>query len=194
MPTPALTTRLDAVNVILSSSGENPVPALSTSTADTANAEAILDEVSREVQSLGWSFNTERKVLLAPTVAGLIELPPSVLHVDLDPDNPSDVEPVQRGSQLYDAKNHTNVFTRPILAEVIYFLEFEQLPEQARRYIAVRAARTFFDRFIGAESQRRFSREDEERALAALTKLNLRAADRNIFRSNPSFAWQLARR
>ena len=53
------TTKLMAVNTILSTVGEAPVNNLTAVTADVRIAESVLDEVSREVQSAGWHFNTE---------------------------------------------------------------------------------------------------------------------------------------
>lgn len=194
MSLPALTSRLDAVNIILSASGENPVSALNNTTADAANADSILEEVLRDVQSVGFHFNTENDFPLTPDNDGKIILPSNVAKVDVDSWEFPDVDVVQRGSNLYDKVSHSFVFTKPLKAEVVFILPFEDLPEQARRYIAVRAARIFHDRFVGSEVEHKFTADDELQARTNLNKSNLENADPNIFRDNPTFAWRLARR
>lgn len=184
-----MTSRLDAVNTILTACGESPVNDLTGSTADTANAETVLDEVLRDVQSEGWHFNTEDEVPLTPNGSGLIDLPANVAKIDLSASDTSEVDIVQRGTRLYDRKARSYVFTRPIKAEVVYMLPFEELPEAARRYIAVRAARIFHDRFVGSETTHRFTEEDELRSRMTLTASDLDNADVNIFASNPNFWW-----
>ncbi len=187
MPTPALTSRLDAVNTILTAVGEQPVSALDGTTADAANAETVLDELTREVQSEGWHFNTENDVPLAPDNSGNINLPTNVAKIDLSINDCSDVDPVQRGTRLYDRKARSYTFTRAIKAQIVYLLPFEEMPEAARRYIAVRAARVFHDRFVGSDTIHRFTQEDEIRARLALFSANLDNEGPNFFTTNPRF-------
>jgi hypothetical protein len=55
-----VTTKLEAVNTMLTSIGESPVNTITASTTtDVSIAIQILDNVSREVQSVGWYFNTD---------------------------------------------------------------------------------------------------------------------------------------
>lgn len=193
MATPALTSRLDAVNTILTASGESPVSSLDGTTVDTANAESVLDEVLRDVQTEGWHFNTEKEVPFTPDGSRLINLPANVAKIDLSDSDTQDVDLVQRGTKLYDRKARSYEFTRVVKADVVYMLPLEELPESARRYITVRAARIFHDRFVGSESTHRFTEEDELRARMTLTATDLDNEDANIFTSNPNF-WLLRRR
>ena len=63
----ARTTELQAVNTMLSAVGEPPINNLEgQKNADAAIAKNILDEVSSEVQTHGWHFNTQPKVELSP--------------------------------------------------------------------------------------------------------------------------------
>jgi len=48
------TSKLDAVNTMLSSIGEAPVSSLSSGLIEAEIAETILDTIDREVQSMGW--------------------------------------------------------------------------------------------------------------------------------------------
>lgn len=194
MSTPALTSRLDAVNVILTSCGESPVSSLSGSTADAANADVILGETLLSVQSKGWHFNTESDVPLTPDGDGFIALPSNCLRIDADPVEYSSIDIVQRGLRLYDRTARSYVFTAPIKAEIVYALPFEELPEAARRYISIRASRIFHDRFVGSETEHAFSEKDELEARASLNESNLDTASTNLFTANPRFASKFLRR
>ena len=131
-------------------------------------AKAVLSEVSRAVQKKGWHFNTEVAFELAPTVSEReIQVPANVLKIDtVHPDKGVDV--VHRGTRLYDRANHTYEFERSVRVDMVVALPFEELPESARYYIAVRAARVFQARTVGAESLYRFTAQDETDALADL--------------------------
>lgn len=64
------TTELEAINAMLASIGEAPVDTLDNATqADIAMAVSILRNTTREVQSMGWRFNTEFGFQLAPDSA-----------------------------------------------------------------------------------------------------------------------------
>ena len=63
--TTTVTTKLEAINVMLTAIGESPVNTITSSTTtDVSIAIQILDNVSREVQSVGWHFNTDTNYLL----------------------------------------------------------------------------------------------------------------------------------
>lgn len=190
MATPALTSRLDAVNTILTASGEQPVSSLDGTTADAANAEQVLDEILRDVQTKGWHFNTEEEVPLAPDTSRQITLPANVAKIDLSGSETADVDIVQRGVRLYDRKAHSYEFSRTLKVDVVYLLPFEELPEAARRFITVKAARVFHDRFVGSESTHRFTEQDENIARTELNRADLDNSDANIFSSNQRF-WQI---
>ena len=66
---------------------------------------------------------------------------------------------------------------------VIYLLDFESIPEQARRYITIRASRIYHDRTLGSQSIHKFSIQDEIGALALLKQTEADTADHNIFDS-----------
>jgi len=162
------TTELEAVNTILSSIGESPINSLNEQpTHDVVLAINTLKEVSTEVQTEGWNWNTEDDYPLVPNLDNEIVLPTNTVRVHFrDSFNPLDV--VLRGQRLYDRANHTYKFTETLYATITFLLPFEELPETARRYIVIRAARLFQDRAVGAVSLHDFLLQDEARARAAL--------------------------
>jgi Tail tubular protein len=178
--TPPLLTELEAVNVMLSVIGEAPVNTLEgAATVDVIQAKAVLQQVSREVQSVGWHFNTERDYPFLPDVNGEVVLAANMVLVDADTE--PDVDIAQRGNKLYDRKNHTFQFKTGIKAEVIYLLAFEDLPQVARQFITIRASRIFQDRMVGSETLHGYTEMDEKKALADLKELEGDTGDYTIF-------------
>ncbi len=173
-------TQLEAVNTMLAVIGEAPVNTLEgASTADVIQAKAILNEISREVQSMGWHFNTERDYALVPDTNQEIILASNMVRVDADQYPEYDV--VQRGTKLYDRLNHTFEFKNSIKAEVVFLLGYEEIPQTARQYIMIRAARIFQDRMVSSDILHGFTAEDEQKALTDLKEAEGDTADHNIF-------------
>jgi len=176
------TTRLEAVNTMLSVIGESPVNTLSGSrTADAVIAEMVLDEMIREVETKGWHFNTERDVELVPDTDNRINLGANFVRVDLEAENAGTKDVVQRGSLLYDKKERSYDFTATLKATVVYLLDWDDIPQSAKRYILIRAARVFQDRMVGSEKHHRFTKMDEMEALIDLKEFEGDTADYSIF-------------
>lgn len=176
-----LSTELEAVNTILGVIGEAPVNTLSGAvTADVQIARNKLKEISRVVQSGDWHFNREYEVTLMKDVDGYINLPANTLKVDSNREDGS-VDLVQRGTKLYDRKAHTYKFTRDQVVDITYFLSWDELPEQARRYITIRAARTFQAGNVGSETLNGFTAQEEVQALSDLKAADSENADYSIF-------------
>ena len=166
--TTTVTTKLEAINVMLTAIGESPVNTITSSTTtDVSIAIQILDNVSREVQSVGWHFNTDTNYLLAKNSSDQIVLPTNCLRVD-NSNKDADLDLVERGRKLWDRENHTYTITKDIRVNITWFLEFTELPETARRYITIRAARIFQDRMLASETLHAFHQVDELSALSAL--------------------------
>lgn len=172
------TSELEAVNECLENIGQAPVSTIAGDLGvDTQVALNFVRKINRELQASGWFWNTEINYKLTPNGDGDILLPSNTLAVDTTGTS-SDLDLVQRGSRLYDRVNHTYTFTEPVYVELIVGLTFEELPETARRYISMRAARMFQDRIEGTSSQG--DTTDEMQALAALHADQLRTEDTNI--------------
>lgn len=178
------TLEIDAVNTILSTVGEPPVSTLDDALqSDASIAQNTLTEVSREVQTQGWHFNTVREVVLTPDGADSdrIKVADNVVRVDLERQHAGSYDIVQRGSYLYDRKGQTDAFSGNLKATVMYVLDWDELPEPARRYITIRAARIFQDRFVGSGEHHGFNTMDEFRALAILKEFESNTSDHSIF-------------
>lgn len=183
MTTP--TTKLEAVNSMLSTIGEAPVNSLTSGLVDAETAETILNEVSRSVQASGWNFNSEPNYVVAADTGGNVILPTEILRADLAASvtkyRSSTNEYVQRGNKMYDKVKHTYNIGAPLTLDVVVLLNFELCPEVARRYITVKAARIFQERVVGSDTLSAMNRNDEQEALFALREMEGDNGDYNIF-------------
>tara|TARA_B100001057_G_scaffold419719_1_gene439657 strand:- start:135 stop:743 length:609 start_codon:yes stop_codon:yes gene_type:complete len=179
------TTKLEAVNSMLSTIGEAPVNSLSSGLVDAETAETILNEVSRDVQSRGWNFNSEPNYTIAADSDGNVVLPSEIVRADLANSETkfrsSKNEYVQRGNKMYDKVNHTFNIAKSLKLDVVVLLDFETLPEVARRYIAVKGSRLFQERVVGSATLSQMTRQDEQTALFALQEMEGDNGDYNIF-------------
>jgi len=175
-------TELEAVNAILFTIGEPPVTDIDGPDPlpqDVAQAVRVLRHVNREVQALGWTFNTENRYPLARDINGFLNVPAGTLHADPDGDFRGR-DGVLRGTRLYDRVNHTFVWDKDITATVKLLLPFEQLPQAARDYITIRAGRRFQAGALGSQILNAFTETDELQALAVIQHEEAEAYDGNV--------------
>ena len=178
----ATTTELEAVNIMLSSIGEAPVNSLSSGLVDAELAQTTLHNVSREVQSAGWSFNTEFNKSFVLDSNNELLLGSDVLKADMCSQRTDSFDLVQRGTKMYNRADGSYILSNgPVKLDVVYFLDFSLIPEAARRYITVRAARIFQDRTIGSSELHGFQLRDEQMALSELRDSDAENADHSIF-------------
>ena len=184
-----LTTELDAINIMLGTIGESPINSLDAATGvvDAVTARSILSEVAVQVQEEGWHFNTEYEFVLTPSLDSKeIYVPTNAIEVDASAYDRNDIDVAIRGNRLYDRKNKTFQFQQDIKADLTILLEFNELPQAARHYITVRAARVFQQRVIGSDTLGSFSEKDEARALRSMRRYESKTADYNILTGNYS--------
>lgn len=176
------TTELDAVNIMLGTIKESPVTTLEDNeSVDAATALSVLREISKMIQSRVWHFNTDTEVTLTRNGDGEVTLPSNCVRVDYAKGHEQyNVDPVQRGTRLYDRKNQTYVFDADPVVDMTVLLSFDELPEPARYYITIKAARVFQRRTLGSETLDSFVEDDELRALVAMMDFDGDTADLNI--------------
>lgn len=185
-------TELEAVNMILATVGEAPVNSLlNQELHEAVVARDVLRRTSRTVQDEGWYFNTSKSQRLVPSSEGAIPLPTNLLRFELDrASHPMD-DVVERGGRLFDLINQTYTFSGPIYGTVVSFLTFEELPQVARNYITIQAARTFADNNVASDLLHGITQQDEARARANLLSAESRGSRHNIFRRGSQNPWRL---
>ena len=184
----SLTTKLSAINSMLIGIGEAPVNTLNSGLQEAEIAAILLDNISREVQSLGWSFNTDLRYNLNRDSGNNISLPTNTLQVDstkLKRQYSSDI--VLRNGKLYDRTKNTFEFDADVEVDIVFLFDFEEIPEIARRYITLRAGRKFQENILGSSEMTQLQWKDEQVALFALRDADSQAADFNIFDNYDTF-------
>ena len=183
------TSKLDAINSMLIGIGEAPVNTLNSGLQEAEVAAILLDNVSREVQSACWSFNTDLRYTLTPNTAKEIVLPSNTLVVDttkLKRDYNTDV--IERKSRLYDRTKNSYEFDGDVEVDITYLFDFEELPEVARRYITLRAGRKFQENILGSSEMTQLQFKDEQAALINLRDFESQSGDYNIFDNYDTYA------
>jgi hypothetical protein len=183
------TTELQAVNIALEAISQLPVASLSAADVnpDADSALKRLYETNREVQGEGWHFNQEFDRVLDPTEAGEVLLPTNVLKVErvyfsgLGNDSK---DLVVRGKRLYDRRGSGFKIGGPVQVDVTVLIPFEDLPEAARWYIAVKAARRFASGKLHSGNAYKLTRADEDEARIRLEQAESQT-DQRTMRDNP---------
>ena len=187
------TSKLNAVNTLLAIIGEAPVNSLNPPlTGDASLADQVLDEVSREVQGAGWSWNTmlyDSIPLYAST--GQSQLPSNTLAVRFNPISYPSQRFVLRGLRLFDRVKNTYDLRSSLgvaltgnnsnlVAEIVEELDWNSIPETGRRYITIRAGRIFANRAVTSASIESYTAEDEQNALQILKRTEDMAQNYNF--------------
>tara|TARA_R100000773_G_scaffold1000_3_gene1630 strand:- start:8974 stop:9618 length:645 start_codon:yes stop_codon:yes gene_type:complete len=194
----AATTELESINIMLASIGEAPIQSLTGSPSentfynstllpvDARFAQQTLNEINKAVQGEGWSFNTEIDVSLTRDLNKHVNLSTDVLRVDPNIHQHPSIDAIQRGLKMYDRLNNKYEFDNDLICTIVYFRAFNEIPEQARNYITIRAARVFVDRVVGDQGLRAYTQQDEVRARSVLMETDLCNGDHNILTGDPS--------
>jgi hypothetical protein len=186
-PSYATSTELDAVNSILMSVGESPVNTLDTQSPEVAIAQNTLRQVCREIQSEGWVFNTEYEYPFQVDSSDEVIIPPTVLQLDLNRYQHADnYDVIRRDGKLYDRYSHSYKFPNidTLYCDVIWFFEFEDIPQVFRDYITARAARIAGIRMVSDAETTKLLEADEALARALVLEYDTKQADYSIFNSS----------
>lgn len=164
---------------MFSNIGQSPVTSLTSPNPAVSLAEGILDEVNNTVQSERWGFNTEDGYPFTPDGSGNIVIPDNVLCLDLAPWDQKNL--IIRGGKLYDKAEHTYTFTETLYLSVVWYFDFDDLPEVFKQYITIRAANLFASRAHGTKETSAYSAQEELQARAACMEYETLQGDYNIF-------------
>lgn len=183
------TTELEAVNAMLSAIGEAPIADLTSPQRDVEMALNVLRMTTREVQSRGWRFNREYNYAL-PNADGYgnplryIFVPPAgAISFTLSR------TPGQVGMDFIVRKNrvaYTNVTVgqitiiadrlngsdtwavNPLHLDVIWYVDFESMPDVARRHVTSLASLRFCTNQSGPQETLQSLQADAQSTLALL--------------------------
>jgi hypothetical protein len=180
------TTFLEAVNRVLQMMGEAPVNSLNGQLGLAQQAQDILRDISRKVQSEGWSFNTDYERTLSRNQDDEIAVGVNVSHVEVDMYLFPSLDVVQRGDRLYDRRGNTYAFDQDLTANVTYILEWEELPEHARQFIVAKGGRMLQEAILGDANLSQVNMAAEMEAKSLFLEEETRVSDHNMLRGNPN--------
>lgn len=167
-----MTTKLEAVNLMLSCIGASPVNTLSgLKSAYTVAAETLLDSETKRVQITGYDFNTEYHYKLTPDVDNIVTVPDDIVSIKIP--HPYSSRYIIRDSKLYDRYKHTFTIEKELKATVIFTLNFDELPEVFRNYIAISSAYKFVKRELGSNSACIYTKEDVQEAYTQILNYDI---------------------
>lgn len=182
------TTELDAVNICLNVIGEASVNALTgTLPFEVTLARNIIAETARELCQDSYIFNTEKDLTLTSNGTNVAVAAHYIIVKH------ASVNYVIRGAQLYNMDEGTLVIPSNVKATVTYLLDFDDLPEAAKRYVNIRAARVYADRLVGSKDIRAFTERDEIEAKGQLAHYQEGIGDFNML-SHPDVTGLLNRK
>lgn len=188
---------LAAVNEMLTSIGQTPVQSLTVhGIGDVALAHQFLTSVTRSTQLVGWDFNTDEDYTLTPDSSGYLRVPDGVLRID----------PIEKTSghkrrrhpdgfwAIWNSDEQSWVHTEPADFRIVWAYAFDDMPDSARHFVSLSAARRFQMKLIGSNSLDGFGAEDENNAWVILQRDERAGRDTNIFRRNSTMAASTANR
>ena len=169
-PTTNATQELPAINQILTSCGQAPVTTLDQTNPEVAIAYDTLLQVSREVQSEGWTFNKEYHVEFNKDNNNEILIPNNIIQIKLTENaQNAPYHAVRRNGKLYDRQNHRYTWEySPIECDIMWEFDFIDLPEPVQNYIKARSSTLVSGKIVGdnAQYQRLQQQEIQQRSLA----------------------------
>jgi hypothetical protein len=153
---------------------------------DVAIALNTLREVSREVQSEGWSFNTEYDYKITPDSNNEIRIADDVLQMDLNQGYPENIEKeaIYRGGKLYDKKKHSYEWTaETVYVDIVWLFEWENIPAPIQAHIVARSAAIVSSRIIGDSNQYQILQQKEAVTRAQAMEYECNQGDYTFFGS-----------
>lgn len=183
------TTKLEAINYMLAAVGEAPITNLNEDLAEAQIALDVLTATSREVQSKGWSWNTQRNREFLPTAAEEVLLPSNTLRIDAVLKTTGRTDRTKRytnrGGKLYDVLNRTSKFEDKVYLDLVEGLDWEDLTEAARRFILLDATQRYMQNILGSDTDLQQMQMQAQRANILLEQEEDEVSDLNILHDQP---------
>ena len=176
-------TKLEAINEILLACAQRPIATLGEHLT-ARQAELLLTQADRRLQTEGWYFNTETDITLQ---VASDEIPLAINVISVDSADASQ-QYVKRGSRLYNIGEGTYTFTGDVSNLIVrYRLEWTELPQSARDYLTARVARQLHAVLVGDVATQETLRADEVTARAELMLEDAEQSDKTAAPSRYDF-------
>ena len=177
-------TELSAVNSILGSIGQSPV---TNTTGDALlNPEIqfvvnLLNEVNKDVQSTGWTFNSEYRVKKSPDANKNYVVPANAILYDIsDGQIDRETNVVRKDGKLYDTIHQTDEFTQDFYFDIITLYAFTDVPPPIQRYIIARASMRAATQLVSNGDLVKLLQVEEQQARANALEYETEQGDHNF--------------
>ena len=153
---------------------------------DVAIALNTLREVSREVQSEGWSFNKESDYPITPDSSNEVVIANNILQIDLNKSYTQNMgrDSINREGKLYDKITHSFVWTDATLyVDIIWYFDWPSIPTIIQSFIIARAAAIVSSRIIGDPNQYQILIQKEAFAKSTALEYECNQGDYTFFGS-----------
>lgn len=176
-------TYLEAVNYVISLVGAAPVDSIDDLLPDVQDAQLRLKEASMTHQKTGWWYNTDDNVVLPRDVDNKIPVAAGTLKVVTVDGYYYTV----RNGFLWDHERKTDVFEADVCANVTTWLEWEDLPYEARDFIRMLAGQEMILHSLEDYNKASTLDADIIQALMQIKMSDLEIKKRNV-RYGPQFS------
>ena len=155
--------------------GESPVNTLTVQSPEVAIAQSTLLQVCREVQAEGWKFNTETEYPITLDTNDQCIVPNNVLQIDINHfKHLNDYDVIRKDdngvTKLYDLIKHQfefeNTSEDKLYCDIIWMIDFENIPQVFKDYITIRASRIASNRMVNNPQAAALIANDEALARA----------------------------
>jgi len=172
----------EGVNKMLKAIGELPVVddeqvLNADDVSDVGLARDTLLQMSRIVQQEGYWFNTEYNYPLVPTTDGYIAIGDFILDV-------ISTKYIIKDHKLYNISKHTYLFDSKINADVIFEVNFDDLPLVAADVVTREATVSFYNDIQGDSQELKVLINNAQRAQIALQKAQFKHKSSNLMKSS----------
>lgn len=150
-------------------------------------AQQILDEIAQTTLSQGLPCNTRYNVTLDElSTEGLTIIPAGALICDI-----IDYGYVERDGLVFNTRDNTFSTLQTLKAEIVDNMTFDALPELVKKYISVRASRSFIARIKGDGTASQITIPDESRTAQEFHRYAYNVGDYTIL--NGALPFQISR-
>jgi len=197
-------TELSAVNQVLGAIGQAPVTELNYANPEISYIYQLLQECNRDVQSEGYSFNTESHVTTKPDTNDEFPIADNVLQVDLSGDfsnrnvNVIIKSDTSGSAKLYDKVQHTYKFTKAkgllnndgsLDLDFVYLRDFTDLPQPFKRLVIYRAASRAAAQLVSNPQLVQMLQQNEVRAQAYCMEYECNQGDYSMMGWRDGTVW-----
>lgn len=175
-----MTLQNDAINKVLRVIGEQPIDNETSYTEllEAEEAYTTINEITDEILSDGWVFNSETNRPYLPDYDGYIVIPENVLKID--PTSTAD-NFIRKDGKLYNKDNKDYIFTDAVACDVVLSIPFDDIPPVFQAYITAKASSEVYLRLVGDLNVYQLLTRNAQEAYLKCLLYEEEAGDYNIF-------------